>query len=118
MLERSIAIEALTLAKEARSVLDDKKAENIIVLNVKGLSSVTDFYVIATGNNGPHLKALFSELEKKLLKEKVKAYRKAGTPDSGWIVVDYMDVVIHLFSEDAREFYALETLWKDAKRVK
>jgi ribosome-associated protein len=81
------------------------------------LSSVTDFYVVATGTSSPHLKALLSELQHRLKADGVASYRRSGAPESGWVVLDYVDTVIHVFAREAREYYAIESLWKDAKQV-
>ena len=105
------------MARAAREALLDKKGENITILDVRGISDITDFYVIATGNNGPHLKALMFECENVLGTRRARSYRHAGKPESGWLVADHWDVVVHVFSESARSHYALETLWRDAKIV-
>ncbi len=78
---------------------------------------MTDFYLVATGNNGPHLKALSTALTEKLDHAGSVRRRKSGRPESGWIVSDYAAVVIHLFLRDKRAHYDLEKLWNDAKRV-
>lgn len=110
--------EAVELARAVRDTLDEKKAEQIVLLDVRGLSSVTDIYLIATAANTPHIKALYNEVEK-MARSCVghKSRRRAGTPDSGWMVLDYLDVVVHLFLPETREFYALEKLWNDAPRI-
>ena len=105
------------LAKVAREALLDKKAVNVLVLDVRGISDVTDYFVIATGNSHPHLKALMSECERVLQATRSRAFRVSGKPESGWLVADYWDVVVHIFTPDARGFYGLEALWKDAKIV-
>jgi len=87
------------------------------VLDVRKLSTVTDYYVICTGNNARHLKALADTCEEALIKEGQKPYRVSGTPESSWMILDCLDFVVHLFGEKARDHYALETLWKDAPRV-
>lgn len=94
-----------------------KKGEQIVLLDVSGISPVTDYYLIATGNSAPHLKALAGEVEKALSMHGVRCFRRAGTPDSGWIVADYLDFVVHLFTSDLRDHYQLERLWNDAKVV-
>jgi len=99
-------------------VLDAKKGENIIALDVRKLSAVTDYHVLCTGSNSRHLKALVDDCENVLGGSGAKAYRRSGTPESGWIILDYVHFVIHVFTEQAREHYALETLWKDAPRLK
>lgn len=98
--------------------MEDKKGGDIVILDVRNVSVVTDYYVICTGNNPRHVKALSDDCEKSLAQEGEKAYRQSGTPDSGWMILDYLDFVVHVFSEKAREHYALETLWNDAPRVK
>lgn len=80
---------------------------------------MTDFYVICNGNNSRHIGALINSCEESVLKEAGrKPYRFSGSPESEWMILDYLDFVIHVFSKDARKHYALETLWKDAPRVK
>ena len=87
------------------------------MLDVSGLSSITDYYVIATGNSAPHLKALSEWLQSALKQEGIVSNGTSGTAESQWLVMDYLDVVVHLFSEEARAYYAIEELWSDANRV-
>ena len=105
------------MIRAARKALDDKKGRDIVVLDVRGVSTVTDYYLIATGNSAPHVKALTEEVQVALKKEGHRAYRKAGTPESGWMIADFVDAVVHVFSPEARGYYALEQLWNDAPRV-
>ena len=91
-------------AKEIAQALEDAKGADIKVYDVRGKSNLTDFFVVATGAAAPHLKALVKAIPG-------KAYREAGDPDSGWIVSDLIDVVVHVFSAEARAYYALEKLW-------
>ena len=108
---------SLELAQAAREALGEKKGADITILDVRGISDVTDFYVVATGNNHPHLKALMSECERVMDQHRGRAHRHTGKPESGWLVADYWDVVVHVFSQDARRYYAFENLWRDAKHV-
>ena len=103
-----------------RAVLDAKKGENIVVLRIADVSSVADYMVLCSGLNNPHLRALGDEVAKQLRQDvpPVAAHRRAGSADSGWIVLDYVDVVVHLFTPQMRGYYALEQLWKDAPVVK
>ena len=91
------------LAADLAKTLADNKAADVKVYDVRGKSGFTDFFVVATGAAAPHLKALVRDLP--------KAHRISGDPDSGWIVADYIDVVVHVFSAEARAYYALEKLW-------
>ena len=92
------------LSTELARALEDAKGVDVKVYDVRGKSGLTDFFVVATGAAAPHLKALVKALPG-------KAYRVAGDPDSGWIVADYVDAVVHVFSAEARAYYALEKLW-------
>lgn len=101
----------------ARKALEDKKAEQVVVLDVRKVSTVTDYFVICTGNNGPHIRAMGEEVGYQLKQQGISCFHKAGTAESEWVVVDYIDVVVHIFSAQTREYYALEELWKDAPLV-
>ena len=92
-------------AAEIAKALEDAKGMDVKVYDVRGKSGLTDFFVVATGAAAPHLKALARAIPD-------KAYRTAGDPESGWIVSDYIDVVVHIFSAEARAYYALEKLWE------
>lgn len=106
----------LKLVQAIRAILEDKQGDNIVTLNVGKLSNVTDYMILCTGRNPPHLGSLADEVMTRLRKltPPVACYRRAGSPLSQWIVLDYLDVVVHLFTAELREFYALEQLWKDA----
>ena len=108
---------ALDLARRAREALAEKQARDVVLLDVRELSSVADYVLLATGGSGPQLKAMGSVVQQHLKQEAVMAYRTAGAPASGWVVLDYLDVVVHLLSPQARQYYALETLWAKAPRV-
>ena len=91
------------LSQQLSQALSDTKAIDVKTYDVRGKSGIADFFVVATGAAAPHLKALVKALP--------KAYRVSGDPESGWIVADYFDVVVHVFSPEARAYYALEKLW-------
>jgi len=97
--------------------LDEKKAEDICVLDVSGQSSITDFLILATGTSEPHLRALRVELEKVLDAAKVGIVGMDINQGSGWMVVDAFDVMVHIFTKETRANYKLESLWKDAVTV-
>ena len=105
--------------EKVRAILDSKKGENIVVLRVTDVSSVTDYLVLCSGLNNPHLRALADEVAKQLRLETppVAAHRRAGSVESEWLVLDYFDFVVHLFTPQMRSYYALEQLWKDAPVV-
>lgn len=80
-------------------------------MDVRRRSSVTDYYVMATGSSAPHLKAMQAGVEAALKAKGEQCYRKAGIPEGGWMVLDYVDVIVHMFTKETREYYALESLW-------
>ena len=101
------------LAKTAAEALDAKKAENVRIYDVRGISDVTDWTVVATGTSAPHLKALIRETEASLSEAGAERLRISGEPDSGWVVLDAITVVVHVFSEEARTYYDIEKLWTE-----
>jgi len=105
---------ALALVKLCCRALDEKKAGDLRVLDVSEQSSITDYLVLATGTSEPHLRALRVELEKAIDASQNRIIGMETAQESGWIVVDVFDVMVHLFSADARAKYGLENLWKDA----
>ena len=110
--ERNVSTESLL--KEIQAEIEDRKGEQLVILDMRDLSTVTDFFVLATGNSTPHLRALAEQTEVNLKKAGHKVFRKAGDNNSGWYVLDYVDVVVHIMSAETREFYDLESLWSDA----
>lgn len=109
--------ESLAIAKLCCAALDEKKAGDLRVLDVSEQSSITDYLVLATATSEPHLRALRVELEKALDSAKVHIVGMETAPDSGWVVIDAFNVMVHLFSQDRRQHYGLENLWKDAADV-
>ncbi len=109
----------LTLAKLCREAALDKKADDPILLDMRGISSVADYFLICSGNSEPHLKAIADEIGRRLRDDHgLRPSSRAGIPASRWIVMDYRDVLVHIFHPEFRQRYALEQLWGDAKRVK
>ncbi|MCU0771187.1 MAG: ribosome silencing factor [Verrucomicrobia bacterium] len=107
------------LAQRCRELADDRKAEDIVVLDVRKLSSVTDFFVIASALSDPHLRAIVEEVEVRLKQDDgIPAAAVDGTTAAGWVVLDYFDVMVHVMRRDIRERYDLEGLWNDAPRVR
>jgi ribosome-associated protein len=109
---------AKQLATTCAELAANKKAEDIVVLDLAGISSFTDFFVICSANSEPQLKAIAGEIETRLREEHGRrAVAIDGFPASQWIVLDYLEVVVHIFHRDKRAFYSLEDLWGDATRV-
>ncbi|MDQ3413736.1 MAG: ribosome silencing factor, partial [Verrucomicrobiota bacterium] len=106
------------LARTCAQLASDKKAEGIAVLDLREISTFTDFFVICSGTSEPHLKAIAGAIESGLREEHgVRPSAVDGFPASQWIVLDYMQVIVHVFHQERRDFYSLEDLWSDAPRL-
>ena len=107
------------LALLCRELADNKKAENLVVLDVRKLSSVTDFFVIVSGTSQPHLRAIVEEISSQLRDvHDLRPSRTEGASGGNWVVLDYFDVIVHVMHAETRKHYDLEGLWGDAKAVK
>lgn len=107
------------LALLCRELADNKKAEDLVVLEVREISSITDYFVIASGTSEPHLRAISDEIIDKLRDEHhIRPRALDGTLQTAWLVLDFFDVIVHIMRSDVRERYDLESLWGDAPRVK
>ena len=115
---RTQPIESESLARRCAQLAADKKAEDIVAIDLRGISSFTDFFLICSGTSEPHLKAIAGEIQDQLKKEGVKPTAVDGYPLSQWVIADYSDVVVHIFHHEKRTFYSLEELWGDAPRLK
>ena len=100
----------------ARAALD-RKAVDLVVLDVQGLCSVTDFFVVCSGRSTTHVASIVEAIRTALKSAEVRPLHAEGTPESGWMLLDYGDVLVHVFLEDTRLYYALERLWGDAPSV-
>ncbi len=111
-------MDPLELARHVVDVVEDRKAEDIVLLDLRPDTVIADFFVIANGNSERQLRALMDYV-KEDVKENLSQlpFSMAGTPESGWIVLDYGDVVVHLFSADQRDYYDIEGLWNKSGSV-
>ena len=107
-----------TIARACADAAADKKAENPVLLDLRGVSGFTDFFLICSGSSEPQLKAISSSIRESV-REKFgrRPLAEDGYPASQWVVLDYGDVICHLFYGDKRGFYDLENLWSDARRI-
>lgn len=106
------------MAREIARVLDDKKAESIIVLDIRELSVIADYFVICSGNSDRQVKALTAAVDEELsTKYNVHPRSIEGLNEAQWVLLDYADVIVHIFSPDTRDYYKLERLWSKATSV-
>jgi ribosome-associated protein len=106
------------LAKTCAELASNKKAEDIVILDLRAISTFTDFFVICSATSEPQIKAITNEIETRLREDySIRPVAIDGFPASQWIVLDYLQVVVHVFHRDKRAFYSLEDLWGDAPRL-
>lgn len=111
-----MAEDALMIAHTIVNILDEKKGEDILLMDLLGVCSFTDYFVIATGVSERTIRALADDVVRKVRKEhQLHPRGQEGEPASGWVLLDFGDVIVHLFSEEMRDFYRLEDLWRDGQ---
>jgi len=107
-----------SIVKKAVKLAWDKKGKDITVMDLRKLMNVTDYFILINGESDVHVKALANHIEKELRKEDIELWHREGFQHLRWVLMDYIDVVIHIFRPEVREFYSLEKLWADAKITK
>ncbi|MGC8743243.1 MAG: ribosome silencing factor [Verrucomicrobiia bacterium] len=116
---RKQELESKKLALLCGELAENKKAEDIVILDVRKLSNITDYFVIASATTEPHLRAIADEILEKLRESHgIKPYSVDGERPITWLVLDFIDVIVHIFRSDLRSHYDLEGLWGDAPRVR
>jgi ribosome-associated protein len=108
---------ALRLAVDSARVLADDRCEDVLVLDLRGLSGFCDYFVIATGTSDRQMRATCEHVEDLAADRGEKPYSRAGMDGSSWLILDFVDVVVHVFDSEHRDYYELETLWGDAPRI-
>ena len=115
--EKHLGKSGLEISQLLAQAALDKKAEDLVILDVRGLASFTDYFVIMSGRSTRHVKGLAEAVDKALRNKKIKSSSTEGLSEGYWVLLDYNDVVVHIFYSEARDFYDLEGLWHDAPRV-
>jgi ribosome-associated protein len=109
--------ESVDLACMAARAASDKQGEDVLVLDVRDLITITDYFVIASASSDRQVKTIAEDVERALKARGVKPVRVEGASGARWVLLDFIDLVVHVFHDDEREFYRLERLWIDAPRV-
>lgn len=113
-----MAIEGKELAIACARAAEEIQAEDIRILDLTGLSSLTDFMVVCSGTSLPHLRAVMRDVEKTLVEQyQVRPVNSEGNADSRWVVLDFIDVMVHIMHQEMRDLYGLEDLWAKAKEI-
>ena len=110
-------MEAKALAERIAEILDNKGAEDIQILEVGHMTSITDFFVVASGRNVQFVHTLADDLEERLAEENISPRRKEGKNVARWIVLDYAHVIVHIFHPEERQYYNIERLWQDGTNL-
>ena len=109
---------AKEMARIAYHALDDKKGEDISIIDISDVSVMADFFIIAHGSNELQIRALVESVEEALEKNEFVRKQKEGNHHVGWVLLDFGDIIIHIFDKENRLFYDLERIWRDGKTVK
>ncbi|RYD41711.1 MAG: ribosome silencing factor [Verrucomicrobiaceae bacterium] len=113
-----MAVEGLELAKACARAADDIQADKIRVWDLRGLSNLTDYMVVCSGTSMPHLRAVLRDVRGTVEElHGAKPANAEGNADTKWVVLDYIDVMVHVMHEELRDYYGLEDLWSDAKEI-
>jgi len=112
-----VLLESGQLARAAVDIASDKKASDVILLDIRDVTTIADYFVICSGNNRRQIQAIADAIEKQLVEQGARVLHREGIADAGWILLDFGDVIVHIFGPKEREYYRLESLWSEAKTV-
>ncbi|MDQ4149662.1 MAG: ribosome silencing factor [Actinomycetota bacterium] len=112
-----ISLDSRSKALMAATAASDKKATDIVILDMGPLIGITDYFVICSAPNTRQVKTIADEVKERLGASEIKPYRREGERENRWVLLDYLDIVVHIFHEEEREFYRIENLWQDADRL-
>jgi ribosome-associated protein len=107
-------LEGLEIARKAVEAASSKQATDIVLLDIRGVCSFADYFVICSGESERQIKTITEEIEHVLKNSGILPHHREGTLDSGWLLLDYRDVIIHVFASSERQYYELDTLWNEA----
>ena len=113
----SVLLDPGQLARAAADIAYDKKASDVLLLDIGELTTIADYFVICNGNNTRQIQAISEAIEDELKKQGARMLHREGIAESGWLILDFGDVIVHIFGPKEREYYRLERLWSEAKTV-
>ena len=112
-----VLLDPTQLARAAVDAASDKKASDILLLDIREITTIADYFVICSGNNARQLQAISEAIDDALRKQKARLLNREGVAETGWLLLDFGDVIVHIFSPKEREYYHIERLWNEAKTV-
>tara|TARA_Y100000814_G_scaffold289503_1_gene262562 strand:- start:11 stop:358 length:348 start_codon:yes stop_codon:yes gene_type:complete len=105
------------ISKKIATLMIDKKAIDVKIIKLEKITTLTDYFIICTSESDPQTRAIFNHIKDELIKENLKAWRTEGYEHLNWVVMDYINFVIHIFNKETREYYDFERLWGDAEII-
>jgi ribosome-associated protein len=114
---KGVLLDSAQVARAAVDIASDKKAVDIVLLDIRDTTTIADYFVICSGNNPRQIQAIAAALDDELSTLGAKLLYREGTADTGWVLLDFGDVIVHIFGQKEREYYRLERLWSGAKTV-
>jgi ribosome-associated protein len=115
--EGTRSLEPDELARKIVDAASDKQAEDVLLLDISKVASFADYFVIASGATGRQIQAIIESIEEVVSSDGIRPMGREGEPDSGWVLIDYGDVIVHIFAPEERRYYDLESLWSTATPV-
>ncbi|PZC50750.1 MAG: ribosome-associated protein [Chloroflexi bacterium] len=112
-----VELNPFEIAKRVVEIAEEKQASDILILDLREISNIADFFVIMTAESQRQMEALAEDIVRSIKKSKKDLYHKEGNTDSGWLLLDYGDVIVHVFAPKERHYYRLEEFWSDSKEV-
>jgi ribosome-associated protein len=112
-----VLLDTVQIAKAAVDVASDKKASDVLMLDIQDITVIADYFVICSGNNSRQIQAIAEAIDEELGKQGVNLLHREGNADTGWVLLDLGGVIVHIFGPQEREYYHLERLWNNAKTV-
>jgi ribosome-associated protein len=110
-------LETLEIARKAVEAASEKQASDIVLLDAREVCSFADYFIICSGDSGRQVKAIYEEIQQSLKSNGASLRHREGTLDSGWLLIDCGDLIVHIFAEEERKYYSLEEAWKSARSV-
>jgi len=112
-----VLLDPAQLARAAADVAYDKKASDVLLLDIRDVTTIADYFAICSGNNPRQIQAIAEAIDEELSKQGARMLNREGMADTGWLLLDFGDIIVHIFGAKEREYYRLESLWSQAKTV-
>jgi ribosome-associated protein len=116
-LVEGVLVDSALLARAAADIASDKKASDVILLDVRDVTTIADYFVVCSGNNSRQLQAIAEAIDEGLGQQGGRLLHREGNAENGWVLLDFGDIIVHIFAPKEREYYRLERLWNEAKTV-